>query len=464
MSRRNLAWLLGVPAVILFGIAVTASAPKPSTDYRLLRTIVDVLAEVDRNYVRPMTDEDRQKLVEDMINGGLARLDPHSQYFNQEQLEQFETSSEGQFVGIGVVITADPTTGYVKVESPLPGTPAYQAGLQAGDLILKVDGKSTEGLTISEARMLIIGPPDTQVTLTILPELGGDKREVTLTRSMIELHPVQGFARQKQDPTKWNFMADEENKIGLIRVLTFNEKTEPEIRAAVSELAEQGAKGLILDLRDNPGGLLDQAIKVADLFLDSGVIVATEDRQGGTRSRSAKKAGTLFLPANEKPMAVLINRDSASAAEIVASALQDNGRAVVVGERSYGKGSVQKVFPLNVAGTNSGAVKLTTEVWLTPKGKNIHRWPDSKTEDEWGVLPDPNLDVELTNEQRIEFYNQMRKLDMVKGKPRDDQKEPAKPEQEEPEFKDPVLDKALDYLRGKLQGVGAVRQLWKNAA
>jgi carboxyl-terminal processing protease len=454
MSRSNLVWLLLVPAAVALGLAVTASAPPPDKDYQLVRTIVDVLAEVDRNYVNELSDAQKKKLVEDMINGGLGRLDPYSEYFNEEELSAFETQSEGQFGGIGILLAQDPKVPYLKVESPMPGTPAYNAGVQADDLILKVEGKSTENMTIAEARKLIKGPPGTQVTLTILHDGASKPEDISLTRAVIELHPVTGVARNPADPTRWEYLIDKDNKIAMIRLLSFNEKSDKELRAAVEQAEAAGAKALILDLRDNGGGLLNQAVSVADLFLDDKVIVSTKNRNGGGRSWSATPNDTIF---GAKPMAVLINRGSASASEILAAALQDHKRAAVVGERSYGKGSVQKVFNLP---EGKAAVKLTSEKWMTPAGKNIHRETTAKETDEWGVRPDPGLEVKLTDEDRLAFLKHWRQVDLIKkpGSTKD-----STPGTEKP-YKDPVVEKALEHLRGKLKEVGGVPARRQNAA
>ena len=453
MSRWNLLWLLVVPAVVALGLAVTASAPPPDKDYELVRTVVDVLAEVDRNYVKELTDEEKQKLVEEMLNGGLRKLDPHSEYMTAEDFKLFETVSEGEFGGIGVTAVPDPKTSLLKIESLLPGTPAYRAGLQAGDLIWKVGDRATDEMKPEEARSLIKGKPGTPVTLTIIREGSREPIVVTLTRGIIELHPFMGFARDPADPTKWDFMADKQNKIAYVRLTGFTEKSYKDLRAAVEEAERNGARALVLDLRDNPGGLLTQAAQVADLFLTGGTVVSTKNRTGGGRKWEAKAEDTVFLPAEQKPMAVLINRGSASASEIVAAALQDHKRAVVVGERTYGKGSVQKVFNLR----NGDAVKLTTESWLTPAGKNIHRWPDAKESDEWGVRPDPGMAVKLTDEQIREYVRHYSRLDYVKGKPGSTGKdEPKANGPAEKPYVDPVLEKALDHLRGKLKEIGGI--------
>jgi carboxyl-terminal processing protease len=372
MPLRNLIWLLVVPGLVGLGLAIGYSAPAPDKDYRLVRQLVEVLAEVDANYVRELTDEERQKLVENMINGGLSQLDKHSQYFNEQELHDFERENEGSFGGVGIVFQIDPATKLPRVGSLMPGTPAYDAGVVAGDLIVKVNDADIEKMASDDVRGLITGESGTKVTLT-LRRAGHNPPEfpVVLTRSKIPLHPVSGFSRRTDDPTRWNWFIDPQNKIALIRISGFNELTAKEVRAAVEEIEAADGRGLIIDLRDNPGGLLSQAIEVSDLFLTEGKIVTTKDRHGGTKTNSAHESGTLFLPADQKPIVVLVNDHSASASEIVAAALQDNKRAVVVGERSYGKGSVQTLFRLSP--DQKTAVKLTTQTWWRPSGKNMDK-------------------------------------------------------------------------------------------
>ena len=419
MPLRNLAWLVAVPAAVAAGLAVAATAPAPDKDYRLVRQVVDVLAEVDAHYVRELSDADRQKLVEDMINGGLHQLDPHSEYLNAGHLKQFETTSEGSYGGVGITLGADPKTRLLKVSTPMPGGPAYDAGLVAEDLIARVGDTSTENMTIDKARELITGPVGSPVTLTMRREgRTPPEWDVTLTRAKIEMHPVGGLARRADDPARWEWFPNPADKIAVIRLKgSFNELTAKELRAAVAEVEAAGARALVLDLRENPGGLLSQAVEVADLFLPGGRVVSTKDRRGNERVFPAKDDGTVFRPepGNPRPMAVLVNRNSASASEIVAAALQDAGRAVVVGERSYGKGSVQKL--LRLGGDPPAAVKLTTETYWRPSGKNIHRYPDAKESDEWGVRPDPGLEVPTTEAERLRLQWEMYKLEHVAGKP-----------------------------------------------
>jgi len=450
MSQRNLAWLVLVPALVLLTAVVSWTAPPPSEDFQNVRAIVDVLAEVDKNYYRPLDATQKRKLIKDMINGGLSQLDRNSAYYTEEDLKQFREETDGKFGGIGAYLGLDPKTNYLMISQPMFGTPAYEAGLDAGDLILKVGDISTEGMTVDAASSSIKGKPGTDVTLTVRRLGKAEQETVTLTRAVIEIHPVQGLKRKADDPGHWNFLADPTARIGLVRLTGFNGKTAMELKAALAELEKAQARGLILDLRNNPGGLLDEAVQVSDLFLAGGVIVSTEDRNKGGRKESAKKDGTYFE--NPKiPMAVLVNGGSASASEIVAAALRDNGRAVVVGERSYGKGSVQNIIQLP---GGSSAAKLTTAVWLTPDGKNIHRWPDSKESDPWGVKPDAGLEVKLTEDDYRQYFLQLREIERVAGKGGAPRPRPGD-KKLDPNYQDQVLDKALDHIRQKLKELGA---------
>ena len=461
MPLRNLVWLLAVPAVVLVGLAISYSAPAPDKDYRLVRQIVDVLAEVDAHYVRELTDEDKQKLVEDMINGGLRELDPHSEYLSDKKLKEFETASEGHFGGVGITLGIDDARKVLKVEHPMPDTPAYHAGVVAGDLILRVNGESTEGWDVPAARKKITGEVGTKVTLTMRREgRTPPEQEVTLTRGKIEMQPIAGVHRRADDPTKWEWFVDKENKIALIHVLTFSDITMKALRAAVAEIDAAGGKGLIIDLRDNPGGLLNQAIDICDFFLTDGKIVSTRDRRQSERSFSAKKDDRDYLPKPDNPraVAVVVNRYSASASEIVAACLQDHNRGVVVGERTYGKGSVQKLLRIPHS-EPPAAVKLTTETYWRPSNKNIHRYKDAKETDEWGVKPNDGLEVATTEDERLRYMVAMKKLEWVAGKP--DVVGPNPPPPPTPKATDgkPLVDESKPYQDKPLaKAVEAVRK------
>lgn len=454
MSRWNLAWLLILPTALAGSLLVrfaTASLPKDK-DYERMRLIADVLAEVEKNYVEDLDDAKRQKLVENMINGGLHKLDEHSMYLNQDMLKEFEKQSVGEFAGVGFIMTFDPKSKRLVIDTPLPNSPAYEAGIQSGDEILKVGDVSAENLNTDEARKLITGKPGTQVSLTMLR--GGSKTPevLTLTRAMIDQPVVSGVSRDPENPVKWSFTLDDANKIALIRLNGFSGKTTKELRYALDQCEAAGMKAYILDLRDNPGGLLDQAIDVSDLFLASGDIVRTKVRTS-ERSWSAKDDGKPFEKSSERPMAVLVNQGSASASEIVAGALQDNGRAVVVGARTYGKGSVQKVFDL----PEGGAVKVTTEVWVTPSGKQLQRRMTIDGENGGvGIEPNEGMKIDLTDEQWRHYAIAQNRLRTLPGKPGVAPKPlpvPEKPEMKLPaNYKDPAVEKALEHLKKKLNG------------
>jgi carboxyl-terminal processing protease len=398
--------------------------------------VVDVLQEVRQRYVRELKPEEQRQFVEAMINGGLERLDPHSNYINPQDFKQFSRVSKGTFGGVGISLGVDAQKGgRLTVLSPIVGTPAYVAGILAGDIITKINGKVTENLGISEAIDLIQGDPGSEVTLTVLHE--GEKKPVdyTLKRDIIRVQSVVGDTR-KPDGTP-EFMLNNPDKIAYLRIATFSETTVGELRTALAAIQAAGARGLVIDVRYNPGGLLAAAVEICDMFLDDGVIVSTRGRNQQDLVYSAHREGTLFLPAKEFPIAILVNRYSASASEILAAALQDHGRAVIIGERSYGKGSVQNVIPME---SQSSALKLTTASYWRPNGKNIHRFPDSKETDEWGVKPNPDMEVKLEDKERVDYQRWRSDRDVVRevGKPHT----PLLPD-----FKDRILEKAIQTVR-----------------
>jgi carboxyl-terminal processing protease len=445
MSRWNLYWLLGITALTIFGLAVSQpglASRNRDKDYENAKLLLDVAQLVRKKYAIELTPERERQLFEDMINGGLERLDPHSMYINAKDYKQFRKSSEGKFGGIGVQIGYDrQNRGFLTVISPIVGTPAYDAGIQAGDRILKIDGKSAETMRLSEAVDLIQGEPGEKLTITVAREGGNDAIEVPLTRAEIRVQSVLGDQRVKGDPKAWDFMIDPRDKIGYLRLTSFSETATTEMKAALDELIRQGVRGLVIDLRNNPGGLLRAAVEISDLFLDKGVIVTTKGRDHKEEVYNAHAAGTLLLPASAHPIAILINRNSASASEILAAALQDHGRAIVIGERSYGKGSVQTLTMLE---NETSALKLTTASYWRPSGKNIHRFPDSTDKDEWGVKPDADYEVLLTEKERAEYQMWRSDRDIVRAG-----KEP-KPEDKNKPYTDKVMARALEYIRSKL--------------
>jgi carboxyl-terminal processing protease len=455
MSRWNLAWLVGISAAAILGISITYSAPTQPVQrkHQNLKLLVDVLDEVQKKYVRELDQDKMRELVENMINGGLEKLDPHSGFIGADEFKQFRQQTRGKFGGVGIRLGLDPRTGQFLVESPLAGTPAYEAGVMAGDLILKVDGKSLENWPLKKVVENIQGEPDTEVTLTVLHQGAKKPVDLKMTRAEIKIESVMGDTRDKIDLKKWNFWVDPETKIAYIRVQAFTETTTEELTRVVDGLQKTGMRGLILDLRTNPGGLLRSAVEVSSLFIPEGKNIVSTKGRGNTVEDvyNAKKTPGNMKPGTYYPIAVLLNRYSASASEIVAAALQDHARAVIIGERSYGKGSVQNLIEMEDAQT---ALKLTTASYWRPCGRNIHRFPDSKEEDDWGVKPDKGYEIKLTDEERVEYFQWRRDRDILR-RPGEEGKKPVDGEKKEKkEFRDKVMDKAVEYLRAEINKKG----------
>jgi carboxyl-terminal processing protease len=331
--------------VLLFPQTVLSQEDKSET-YRQLKLFGDVFERVRADYVEEVTDEE---LIESAIQGLLTSLDPHSSYLDRKNFDDMRVQTKGEFGGLGIEVTME--NGLVKVVSPIDDTPAFRAGVQAGDMISHLDGDPVLGLTLSEAVEKMRGPVNTDILLTIRR---GEREpfEVAITRAVITIRSVRSRV---------------EGDIGYIRITTFNEQTYTGVEKAIKDISEEvGDKvsGFVLDLRNNPGGLLDQAISVSDAFLHQGEIVSTRGRNADDAQRFNARAGDL---AGGLPLVVLINGGSASASEIVAGALQDHRRAIVMGTKSFGKGSVQTIIPLS----GHGAMRLTTARYFTPSGRSI---------------------------------------------------------------------------------------------
>jgi carboxyl-terminal processing protease len=337
-------------AVCVGALAWSAPDSRDRGDlYQELELFADVLARVENSYV---TEIDDREAIEAAIQGMLSSLDPHSSYMNAEDFRDMQGQTRGEYGGLGIEVTSD--EGVIRVVSPIDGTPAARAGIQAGDFITAVDGENIVGLDVSEAVDRIKGEPGTNITITIARE-GSDPFDVALTREVINVRAVTARV--------------EGGDIGVIRVSTFNERTGDMLQDAIRQIRRDAGsrlRGVVVDLRNNPGGLLDQAVAVSDAFLDGGEVVSTRGRQREDIQRYNARRGDDLAGV---PVVVLINGASASAAEIVAGALQDRGRALVVGTTSFGKGSVQTVIPLD--GGRDGAIRLTTSRYYTPAGRSI---------------------------------------------------------------------------------------------
>ena len=357
MMRKTSLILLGAAA----GVAVTLITTQPrivfdaaraqaaaADTYRQLSLFGDVFERVRADYVEKPDDG---KLIELAINGMLAGLDPHSSYMDGKSFRDMQIQTRGEFGGLGIEVTME--DGLIKVVAPIDETPAAKAGIMANDIITHLDDEPVQGLTLNQAVEKMRGPVNTKIKLKVMRK-GQDKPvEVAITRDIIRVRSVRSRL---------------EDDVGFIRITQFNEQTTEGLKKAISDLSAQAGdklKGFIIDLRNNPGGLLDQAISVSDAFLEKGEIVSTRGRNAEETQRFNSRAGDLT---KNKPIIILINGGSASASEIVAGALQDHRRATVIGTRSFGKGSVQTIIPL---GSGNGALRLTTARYFTPSGRSI---------------------------------------------------------------------------------------------
>ena len=392
--------------------------------YKYLNVFSETFKRARTDYVEEVPAD---KLIEYAINGMLSSLDPHSSYLDIETFKEMREQTKGEFGGLGIEVTME--NGWVKVISPIDDTPASKAGIQAGDFITHIDGTTVLGLTLNQAVEKMRGPLNSKVKLTVRRK---DKPafDATLTRDAIKIRSVK---------------SEDKGAVGYIRISSFSDSTTDDVKKAIAKIQKDhpnDLSGYVIDLRNNPGGLLDQAVSVADLFLDSGEIVSTRPRRSDETQRYTATKGD---EADGMPIVVLINEGSASAAEIVAGALQDHKRAVVVGMRSFGKGSVQTVIPV----TGFGAIRLTTARYYTPSGRSIQAK---------GIEPDiqiPVAHVEYKAARYDEFTeaalpNALSKQDEPKGKKSKKAKEPdpfdEKPA-EEKKAEDYQLDRAMDIVK-----------------
>lgn len=426
---KNRVFLAIATAVVLSFAPVTAdSANKDETKaetYRLLNLFGDVFERVRSDYVEETSDEE---LIESAITGMLSSLDPHSSFLNADNYRDMQVQTRGRFGGLGIEVTMD--NGLVKVVSPIDDTPAFRAGMQSGDLIFKLDDEMVMGLTLSDAVDRMRGKVGTDIILGVRRE-GVDDFEVTITRAIIKIRSVRSRM---------------EDKIGYLRITSFSAQAYNGVKKAMAKFHEDAGKdlqGVVLDLRNNPGGLLGQAVDVSDAFMDRGEIVSTRSRLPEDTQRYNATPGDL---ANGLPIVVLINGGSASASEIVAGALQDHNRALLLGTKSFGKGSVQTIIPLS----GQGAMRLTTARYFTPSGRSIQ-----------AVGIEPDILVEPAKLESISLPKARRESDLRgaldNGNGDDDKtkngkkdKKDKKTEKDEKDEKpiDYQLARALDLIRG----------------
>ena len=339
--------------IIIFFIAVSSPSKadsKNKTTYEFLDLFGQIFDRVRSSYVEEVTDEE---LIEKAIDGMLTGLDPHSGYMNEKVWEEMQMDTSGKFGGLGIEITME--EGFVKVISPIEDTPAYKAGVKSGDYIIKINDTAVLGLTITEAVELMRGEKGTPILITISRE-GVEPFEVEIIRDIIKVQSVK---------------SDIFDNIGYLRITSFSDQTESGIKKSIKSIKaklDNKQIGFILDLRSNPGGLLSQAVKVSDIFLEKGEIVSTRGRKKIDMKRFRASSGDLI---NNKPLIVIINGGSASASEIVAGALQDHKRAIIIGTKSFGKGSVQTIIPFDKSNNKIAGIRLTTARYYTPSGESI---------------------------------------------------------------------------------------------
>lgn len=409
-----------------------AQSAKNSDTYQQLNLFGEVFERVRSDYVEEVNDKD---LIENALNGMLTSLDPHSGYLNEKNFKDMQVQTRGEFGGLGIEVTQE--QGVIKVVSPIDDTPAARAGILPNDLIVRINGDQAMGLTLQEAVERMRGPINSQIKLTIR-RADREPFDVTLTRAVITVQSVRSRIEQQD--------------VGYIRITSFNEQTSGGLTKAIEKLkadTKGKLRGIVLDLRNNPGGLLDQAVAVSDAFLDKGEIVSTRTRRADDAQRFNARPGDL---AAGLPMVVLINSGSASASEIVAGALQDHRRAIVLGTRSFGKGSVQTIIPL----PGHGAMRLTTARYYTPSGRSIQAT---------GIEPD--LEVQQLRLEAVSEEDRRRESDL-RGALRNDTR-PADGQKPAPAVKPAEegsvpQDSAVDYQLTRAVDVLKAISLYTNKA
>jgi carboxyl-terminal processing protease len=359
------------------------------------RALVEVDALAKQQFVEPIRDD---RLVDGAIRGMMLQLDPYSGYIAPDELSAFQRRNRGEYIGIGIEVGV--RDGRLIVIAPIENSPAAKAGILAGDAILAIDGEDIEGLSVFDVDERLAGRPGTSVTLRT-QHVGRDEPEdITIFRGPVSIQTVRGFRRGPDG--RWDYMIDPERHIGYVRVSSFHRNTMRDFEAVLTEILHRGARGLVLDLRFNPGGLMDQAVAMVDWFVNHGMIVSTVTRRKAVHEYPATRRSI----SPEVRLAVLINDGSASASEIVAGALQAYERAVIVGSRSFGKGSVQHLIHLE---SNDAAIKLTAAYYRLPNGRIIHRTHDNEHTDSWGVQPD--VQVLLDDKEVTAIQHSRRALD-----------------------------------------------------
>lgn len=431
----NLALASAMAVLLALFVTYRGAWARTASPYDQIDLLVDLRYELATEYV---DEPDQQKLIEGAINGMIESLDdPYTQYFPQEEFEAFNESVRAEFTGIGAEVTIE--NNRLHIVTPLEDSPAWKAGVMAGDTVMAIEGEDTLDMDINEAIKKLKGPAGTDVTITVR-HANGDDATLTITRAKIEVQTVRGFDRNADH--SYNYFLDPVNKIGYVRLTQFSERTTPEIAEALLGLKNEGARAVVLDMRYNPGGLLNAAVAISDMFLEEGKTIVSVRGRAVPEQIYKSTSKTLFP---DIPVVVLANPFSASASEIVAGALSDNDRALFVGERTFGKGSVQQVKLLQ--GQDAGALKITNAYYYLPSGRNIHR---RTHEDKWGVDPSENAYVPMNPDQRRARLEARRAQDIINADNGNGVTETVTPVWINDTLKDPQLAAALTAVLGKL--------------
>jgi carboxyl-terminal processing protease len=415
-------------------IVVCAFCYGNAVRYRKVGDLGLVMDLIEHQYVDQSKAED---LYNAAMKGMVDSLDPYSGYVPPSSIVSFRSVLEQEFGGLGVSLDGPPRRDRFTVVSALFDSPAYRAGVKPGDVILEVDGQKVDGIEFEQLTSKLRGKEGTKVQLLLKRGDDAEPFVVDVTRGIIEVESVLGD--QRKEDGSWDYRLAADPSIAYLRIELFGEKTHEELRKAIQSL--EGISGVIIDLRDNSGGLLESAITICDYFLDDGVVVETKGRQVADRETFYAKPGVL-VP-NDIPMIVLVNENSASASEIMAACLQDNGRAKVVGMRTFGKGSVQNVIPLD---GGRAALRLTTAYYFPPSGKMIHRRKDAKPEEHWGVMPDQGCEIDIDTTQIEAMIDRFRKRSDPANYSKPKESEASESEPDPTLSADPQLKKALELV------------------
>jgi len=425
-TQNTLILTTGLIAGIALAVGMSGHAERPKSKQTIpienIRSLSEVFGKIKDIYVEDVSDKE---LLENAIRGMLTGLDPHSTYLDKEAFKELRVGTTGEFGGLGIVVGME--DGFVKVISPIDDTPAQRAGIKSGDLIIRLDKKPVKGMSLDDAVKIMRGRPGTDIDLLIVREGANKPLTYTVTRDKIRVKSVKSKTLEKG--------------FGYVRVSQFQERSSKDLKKAISQLKKDNGgklKGIVLDLRNNPGGLLDAAVEISDIFIKQGAIVSVKGREEGSKVVHNATATDMLDGA---PIVVLVNGGSASASEIVAGALQDHKRAVIMGKKTFGKGSVQTVVPLG----NNTAIKLTTARYYTPSGRSIQAK---------GIIPDIEIrDLKLT-ENKKKGISQIKEADLKghleneKGKPKSDKKNTKKDNGKKLVKEDYALYEALNLLKG----------------